>query len=387
MKKDTNIINIKEIGRKTRKRLIEEQTKRNEIVRLDYKHVNNEYETIGNCKISNIKKSQNSKKRKAVTRNNIDEWVPDTSNLTSNSITKKDESNVVRLHGLPSSNVKVEDIRTFFVGLSVQSVFFLPNYDEIIPNFDTEDDHTHIHTLNRGHLSTKKKHCFVERQSSFCRIFVKFESFLIATTALKRTGEFLYCSVVSNIDTSLDVNCAIAVTPVSKNVALFLQKNMAIEAIKGEPLDVTISNKNKQIPLPVIQLLWIMTITRLGLDTKITNIIWDETPNDDDMIHNLDFQIFSSTATVLCTLMSSETQGKEHIKIKKSFLTLYNCLWDLHKRLESDDEDFLSIDEYDSTMSNAASTYRLKVIAANWMLEQMEKINKCILAPSISQLI
>ena len=219
-KLDTTTGNLKRIGAQTRKLLDEERKKRKEIVRLDdgdlpilpeattktsVKSANNDGER--EKKTAKPKKPQTAKRKRHDPT--IDSYMPNTEHLISKAIGKEDKSNVIRLHGLPLG-VRAGDIRKFFHGLN-PVVFALPSYNEYIEEWDAEE--------------TPQKNV-VERYQETFRVYVKFQSVLVADAAMERIGESIGFDKQLNACPKKIIGANISMSPVPRHVASFLLKYM-----------------------------------------------------------------------------------------------------------------------------------------------------------------
>lgn len=226
-KLDTSTSNLKRIGEQTRKLLDEERKKRKEIVRLDEGELPLPPEAIANevavakslqdeVKDKKIppesKKKPRTNKRK---RNDptIDSFMPNIHHLSPNAATKEDKSNLLRLHGLPIG-VRASDIRKFFHGLN-PTIFALPTFDGYIDGWD-------------GNVSEKEcKKAKVKRYPESFRVYVKFQSVLVADAAMERSGESMGFDKKVNECCERGVfGATVALSTVSKPVAKFLEKHL-----------------------------------------------------------------------------------------------------------------------------------------------------------------
>ena len=248
-KSNTNIKqqqqNVKEIGKRTRRLLEEERAKRKEIVRLDYDTNNKDLclpplpeekaaaaaekqqQSTEKIKVSNKSSKPTIRKRKRRVPSNIDGYMPNVDHLLPNDtsiICKDDYSNIIRLHGLPM-NIKPEHIYKFFHGLYPCLIFILPRFDCYIHGWDaiaTSD--------NDGDNGSNG--ILVERHASNFRVYVKFTSSLVANAAIERLGEPIGLTGRGGEEDGIVcgkreiVGASIAMSPVPKHVALFLQKYM-----------------------------------------------------------------------------------------------------------------------------------------------------------------
>ena len=215
---------LKEIGKRTRKTLEEQRKKRKEIVRLDDSELP-PLPTKGGTTMAQkptpeeadkMPPKKSEKKRNARVRRgkrrvapNVDGWVPTVDTLMPNAEASNfDRSSIVRVHGLPHGT-KPEQIRKFFRGLDPFLIFVLPSFTKHIEGWEAK-----YNTHGGGRPA-------VPRHSSNFRVFVKFESAPVAETAIERSGEAIGLSEKQKF-----MGATIALSPVPKYVASFLQKYM-----------------------------------------------------------------------------------------------------------------------------------------------------------------
>ena len=188
----TSIVDLKKIGEKTRRlyKLEQENKKRKEIVRLDEgilppiergKQAEKSSQLTQQSQVTQKKivKPPTRKRRRIAVDPNVDGWFPDTDDLVRRAVTKDDHSNIVRLHGLPVG-VKPEYIRKFFQGLDPSLIFVLPSNETALDGWDVQNDSSNVATAGR---------IKVDRCSNVFRVFVKFQSALVADAAIERSGE------------------------------------------------------------------------------------------------------------------------------------------------------------------------------------------------------
>ena len=238
--------NIKEIGKRTRRLLEEERAKRKEIVRLDDTNkdlclpplpeekkaaaaAEKQHQQSTEKKVpqkSSKPTITTTRKRKRKVASNIDGYMPNVDHLllsTTDTTTKDDYSNIIRLHGLPI-NVKPEHIRKFFHGLNPSLIFILPSFDSYIQGWDA------IANNDNGEDNGSNS-ILVERHASNFRVYVKFTSSLVANAAIERMGEPIGLAD-NRAEDGIEcgkreiVGASISMSPVPKHVALFIQKNM-----------------------------------------------------------------------------------------------------------------------------------------------------------------
>ncbi len=359
----------KAIGKRTRELLDMERRRRKEIVRIDGGDLDLDLGKRSSSSRSSFSKSvmkQTSKRRKTSTtrltgptsttsyknsktssQSNADQWFPETEHLLrSYKLLPNDQkSNVVRLYGLPIG-VRIEHVLKFFAGLSPQRIFVLPTLDETIQDFDLSDD---SYDENRRKTVSSPKH-YVKRHSNHFRVFVKFQSYPIADSALSRSGEVIH----------VDENtaAAIAVTPISKTVAVHLQKFMGIDAKKGDELQVLLDETEDEIPKIVGEILWSMFRQEIGMHFSKEVIGGGSYPP-------------IQTSELYNIFPPSTKQG--HCKI----VNLYNNLVDIYEELEKECTPFM-MQEYDPYLTKNSSMHRLLKTATTWILDQCDMIKKCL---------
>ena len=378
---------LKEMGRKARERLQEERNKRKEIVRINEK----ELEATAAAMISksrspsNFSKAvkQTQKKRKVnktkqaslkrkranspLTELNqsedVDEWMPSTQHLF-NSSEGKDEiqhSNTVRIHGFPICGNE-RHLKKFFTGLSLEQIFTIPAFEKSIQNFDVKDDLRHSSVLTKG--SSKRfsgsKKIIVERHRATVRIFCKFKSTSAAQAAIQRSGEILfYDDDYGNIH----AGAAIAVVPVSKSIALHLTRNMAFVWMKGQDLNTLMEVAEKEVPIHVRQILWVMLAQKMKTDLDMT--IYMEEQFDDGTV--------SDHEGISC----QELLEYGHHWNPRNLAILHNKLLDLYETLKTHYP--LLMSQFDPSMPLLPSNYlRCFYAVSHWLLREMNVIENCL---------
>ena len=218
---------LKRIGEKTRKLLDQEKKKRKEIVCLkddEFLPLAKEAATADvNAPKTDVAEKEKTKpaaaksykKRTGTKRKRndptIDGWMPNTDVLISQAIKREDRSNILRLHGLPIGTTP-DHIRKFFHGLDPSNIFVLPTLNQHIEGWDVKDD-------------TSK--CTVTRHPNLFRVFVKFQSVLVADAAMERLGEsIVFDSNSASVKRNGIVGAAVSMSPVPKHVASHLQKHL-----------------------------------------------------------------------------------------------------------------------------------------------------------------
>mmetsp|Transcript_2678 Transcript_2678/g.3864 ORF Transcript_2678/g.3864 Transcript_2678/m.3864 type:complete len:434 (+) Transcript_2678:111-1412(+) len=366
---------LKAIGKKTREVLEQERSKRKEIVRindpflakvgqnLDPSQGTKRSSTSTSNGFSRAVMEQTGKRRKtssnsryvpvapyrktrSYTESNVDQWFPYTNDLLKsyNLLPKCEKSNIVRLHGLPVG-AKVEHILKFFSGLSPQRIFVLPTLDETIEGFDVCDDNYY-----ESHSTATSGHNKVKRHSNQFRVFVKFQSYPIANSSLLRSGETLR--------TDENSAAAIAVTPISKVVAVHLQKFMGIDGNKGD-LKVLLDETEDKIPKVVTEILWAMFRKEVGIQVSKKIIGGDGS------------YPCIQTSELYNIFPPSTKQGQR----KK--VNLYNKLLDIYEELEKECTPLI-MQEIDPYLKMHSSIHCLTITASMWILDQCDVIKKCL---------
>jgi len=329
--KKAKAADLKEIGKRTRQLLEEERKKRKEIVRLDDNEClpplpkNNEQLVTPAAPEKLSKKSKQpstttTRKRKrqsAPIPSNIDGWMPSVDHLLPSSeegavVAKDEQSNIIRLHGLPLG-VKPEHINKFFHGLNPSLIFVLPSLPSYIDGWDATT------TINDS-----DDDMLIKRYASNFRVYVKFSSAPVANAAIERLGEFIGldkavdCTAVRSKKSKEIVGVSIAISPVPKHVAMFIEKHMAIHTHKGELIMHTLTKVERQLDI-VSQMSWQMAIEKLKL--KPQNM--SKTNKTSNTPHNLDY------------LNSTYTPPSNKVQYEK-LAKFYNQLIHTQEQLELD---------------------------------------------------
>jgi hypothetical protein len=255
---------IQNLGRKARARLETERSKRREIHRVEVLAPQEQRTKaqphsalIEAVHLETSKKAAARsipKKRKRVANKKpnadaasdariVDRWIPDLSNIAVP--TTKKISNMVQLHGLPVEATTSHILR-FFSGLDPQRILYIP----------AAPFGTHILELDAPSVGSPTS--VVERLDARTRVFVKFHSAPTATLAVQRSGEILSVSETKG--------AAIAVTSMTKNVATYLLKTLAVD-YDGRHGTIQSFGKHMDLELdPVIPaILWEAAMSDLGL--------------------------------------------------------------------------------------------------------------------------
>lgn len=356
----TSIIDLKKIGEKTRRlyKLEQENKKRKEIVRLDGddgilppikegKGVEKPAQPKQQHQQQQVAQKKTvrpptRKRRRTVIDPNVDGWFPDTDNLIRRAVTKDDRSSIVRLHGLPVG-VKPEHIRKFFQGLDPSLIFVLPSNETILDGWDVQYDLSTIEKAGRSKI---------DRCSNVFRVFVKFQSALVADAAIERSGEWIGLdkeSVIRRSGQDGMKGAAISVSPMPKRIASYLQKNMAINCKVGVPIAETLTRIEQQLG-NVIDMSWIMASKKL----KIKYII---------------------TKKELAMLGKAHT-FPTNVSEYNSSVARYNSLIDLHEKIELD-LGLAMTHTFDPSWLQD-SDHRIAQSVSNWILDEIDVIGKLL---------
>jgi len=361
---------VKEIGRKARIRLEEEKSKRKEIVRLDGDIAPPEGARVPKTAskfskaIKQSSKAHVPKKTKPPARKrrktaipsaknkdmdrNVDTWSPSTDGLFYYNLSKGEKSTIVRLHGLPIGT-KVDSIRKFFTGLSPDRVFVLLSNDVVIAGFDC---------VARRELERTKK--VVERHEPTFRVFAKFKSATSADIAIGRSGEVMSVDIVKR-NKPATLTAAISISPVSKHIETHLLNNLAIECQKGTVIADELQRTEVDFPAIVNVIQWVSAARTLRLDLDIQSI--GGTDGVPRMRVNDLFSVY----------FPSNDKGKEKL------IRLHNNLLHIYEIIENNLSP-LQFNEHiiDVAQVSTSSVHRLTNNLAMWLLNQMEKIQRCL---------
>ena len=368
---------VKEIGRKARRRLEEEKSKRKEIVRLDDEIAPEQRKAKTASKFSKAIKQSSKlpmktkappprKRRKIATsstknvrintsRNvnanvNVDTWSPSTDGVLYYNLSKGEKSSMVRLHGLPVGT-KVEHVRKFFTGLSPDRVFVLLSTDVMIPGFD----------CGTGNGVVRKKMMMVKRHAPTFRVFVKFKSAPTADIAIGRSGEVMSVDSLVKGAKSKTLTGAISISPLSKQAGTYLQNNLMIECQKGTVIADELKRAEGGIPEIVNHIQWVNAARTLGLDLDILSI---------GGTNGLPLVRISDVFHV---------HFPPNEEVKQSLIRLHNKLLDIYEGIE---EMFspLHFNEHiiDIEQVYTSSVHRLTNNSAMWLLDKMESIQRCL---------
>ena len=356
--KSIAVVDLKKIGEKTRRRyaLEQENKKRKEIVRLDddegilppikkQRKGTTEQPSSQPKQQDKTAKSQKktakpppTRKRRRTVDPTIDGWFPDTDDMIRKAVSKDDHSNIVRLHGLPVG-VMPEHIRKFFQGLDPSLIFVLPSNKTTLDGWDVQYDAT---------IAGRIK---IDRHSNVFRVFVQFQSALVADAAIERSGEWIGLDKEHALLRGQEgmKGAAISVSPVPKRVASYTRKNLAIHCKVGVSIAGTMERIDQQLG-DVINMAWIMASNKLKIKYIITK---------------KDLAILGKAHTF-------PTNLSEY----KSSATRYNDLIDLHEKIEMNLGPAM-IHTFDpSCMKDSA--HRIAQSVSNWILDEIEIIGKLL---------
>eukprot|EP00978_Attheya_sp_CCMP212_P020872 scaffold60269_cov51-Attheya_sp.AAC.10 len=356
----SQLLRIKELGKRTRERFSEERNKRKEIVRIDAPATTGEKNeppkrkrlkiaASGTKRNRAIANSPRVLKRKVggVKDSSLDRWMPNVSHCLM--FTKNERSSVVRLHGLPEG-VRPEQIKKFFSGLHVERIgVILPQIDTThIPWFDP------LPHVSNVHSSTKDSTQVPRHDDKTFRVLVKFESLAIAELAKDRSGEVINVEIDGKIQ-----NATIAVTPVAKSMGNFLLNNMVIDGVKGQALSKTHSDSMRTLSPIVPNILAVMFRKRIiGENSVLTSpregcksCLAEGDEEDDGILDGIPMD------------------ANQYERLIKYINFLRNELEDLEMRTIP-----FGIYRYDpSLQENAVSC--LSNVASNWLLCEIDQIH------------
>lgn len=347
-----SIVDLKKIGEKTRRLLEQENKKRKEIVRLGEGECILPPNVVGNV-VAEKKEKLPSRQKKATTKPvrkkrrivdpNVDGWFPDTDDLVGKAVSKDDHSNIVRLHGLPVG-IKPEHIRKFFQGLNPSLIFVLPS------NNATSIEGWDVQNANDNAVARRVK---VDRYPSVFRVFVKFQSALVADAAIERSGEWIGLDKESEFCDDQDgiKGATISVSPVSKRISSYLQKNMAIHCSKvGISIAETMSTIEQQLGDIVTDMAWIMASKKLSIK-------------------------HTSTKKELTILQKAHIYPL-NVSEYESSVTIYNAMIDLHEKIETDFGSAMTHTFDLSCLQDSA--HRITQSVSNWILDEIELIGNLL---------
>lgn len=381
-------MDLKRIGERTRTLLDQERKKRKEIVRLEDIdlcpvnsrgtagrrvggiHPANDHEPLALEKEKSSSKTLISRKRASASKRKrrdptVDGWMPDTDDLISKAVAKDDRSNIIRLHGLPR-DIQPDQIRKFFHGLNPSLIFVLPTMNHFIEGWDACDESSRL----------QKQNIAVKRHPEYFRVFVKFQSVLVADAAMERRGESIGFDRSNEEFIRNDVvGAAISLSPVSRHVASYLQKHLvsqcsafieerafqffnltlrlpsfskAISTRKGEPIVETLIAVEKRISC-VTDLAWMVAAKRLKLESLILQL--------------------KSSNSCCKKLISNYHFIPEDISEYNSLVRVYNQLVDAHKKLELDTSLFMMHTFDPSCLDDSA--HRITQSVSHWLLDEI----------------
>ena len=334
-------VDLKKIGEKTRRlyTIEQENKKRKEIVRLDEDDgilppINKIVKR--QPKVTQKKSAKPpTRKRKRAVDPTIDGWFPDTDDLIRRAVSKDDHSNIVRLHGLPIG-VKPEHIRKFFQGLNPSLIFVLPSNKTHLDGWDIQYDPSQAR---------------IERCSDVFRVFVKFQSALVADAAIERSGEWIGLDKESTRPRVRDDTrgAAISVSPVPKRVASYIQKNMAIKCNTGVSIAANIFNIEQQLG-DVLDMAWILASKKL----KVEYI----------------------SVKIQLKILSSAHFFPTKLSEYKSVVTRYNNLIELHEKMEMK-LGLKMMYTFDPSCTQD-SAHRISQAVSNWILDEIDLIGSLL---------
>ncbi|KAL3802103.1 hypothetical protein HJC23_010859, partial [Cyclotella cryptica] len=357
-------VDLKRIGERTRTLLDQERKKRKEIVRLDEdelypvnsketaekgmgeRNPTNDNVPMASEKERKTPKTSTLRKRAAASKRKrhdptVDGWMPNTDHLVSKAVAKDDRSNIVRLHGLPRG-IQPDHIRKFFHGLNPSLIFVLPTMNRFIEGWDVSDEFS----------SMQKQNIAVERHPESFRVYVKFQSVLVADAAMERQGESIGFDRNKEDFIKKDVvGAAISLSPVSRYVASYLQKHLAICTRKGEPIIETLTGVEQRITC-VSELAWTVAAKRLKLDSLMSHL---------------------RSSNLRCRQLLSNYQFiPKEIPEYDRLVRVYNQIVEAHKKLEVD-RSLLLMHTFDPSCSDD-SAHRIIQSVSHWFLDEIRNI-------------
>jgi hypothetical protein len=336
---------VEALGRKARERKEEQQRKRREIVRLEQEPDEEDAKkAVAPVFADAIRKQRprpsSTLKRKGTEKfsdsfpesstGTVDPWIPSISHISL--CLEGERSGVIRVHGLPKS-VKPEAIRRFFAGLDAERVFVILSNDSRINDWD---ERKHPNKL------------LVERHDPSFRVYVKFASSPVADMAMARSGEILH---VDGHETKVGVR--LGLTKVSKMIANYLQQNMAIDGVSGNPLEETLFKEESRLGPRISSFLWTMAARDLNLQCSPQipslkdegTLPWHRNPPEQNLLVFINYQ-----------------------KLARH----YNSLVEEYNKLEQS-SGFLDMKEWDPSFFTD-SVIRMKRAALDRLLDEIEII-------------
>ena len=257
------------IGRKTRQSLQSAQSGRAVIQRVDPAAIEQGKRTSFTIPIPSprvAKKQRRSapdrpyKQREALdglSSSNVDRWMPGIAALPS--CTHQTRSDIVQLHGLPTTATP-ETVVRFFAGLSVRKVWLLPPFANHVVPWDAD------HTIHR------KRGFHVERSPATLRVLAKFQDAATAELAACRSGELMRVPFASSNDSDggtdelVECEAAVAVTQWRKDDASFvLENSLAIDARSKMSLEKAFDETQASLKPGVTNIIWKRMIRDLSL--------------------------------------------------------------------------------------------------------------------------
>ncbi len=439
---------VQEMGRKARIRLEEEKSKRKEIVRLTDIDIHKAAEIIPlDAKTStrtrtsrsintkrqkgfNFQKPGNSsrtiakRRRKATisittsasasasttnmqSRSSLkdskhcDTYSPNIQSASVLKLPKAEKSQFLRIHGLPLGAM-VDSIYQFFVGLSPECVIVLPSLNIPIAGFDIDIISSTSTTTTTTCTSTRKgkekvaKVPTIQRYPETFRVFVKFQSPMVAEAAIRRSGELMNHTAtctVNDSDYRQKKKVAISLSPVPKIFAKALfEHELNIECKRSTITTTSVEGALKevedQMPPVINQILWLKALNTLRLKYPLEAIgigigMGIEEIGDSNNMESNDN----------CGQISIRVRDIEHISptsrnnkggyssssSKNLLVALHNKLFDMHEEICKQCAPF-QCEEIDPILTSMNPSFRLTTIAVSWLIDHMEMIQKCLIS-------
>eukprot|EP00558_Chaetoceros_sp_UNC1202_P011663 CAMPEP_0197245184 /NCGR_PEP_ID=MMETSP1429-20130617/10049_1 /TAXON_ID=49237 /ORGANISM="Chaetoceros sp., Strain UNC1202" /LENGTH=142 /DNA_ID=CAMNT_0042705635 /DNA_START=71 /DNA_END=499 /DNA_ORIENTATION=- len=136
---------------------------------------------------------------------------------------------------------------------------------------------------------------------------------------------------------------------------------MTIECKRGDActIEEVLNDADERTPSIINQILWFMTARQLGLELDLYTIGGDRFPS----IHTKDLDaIFPSMCKTSC----------------KNLAILHNTLLDVYEMVEKEYSSPWQFQDCDPAIARLNPSCRLISTAMDWLLDQMEIIEKCL---------
>ncbi len=371
---------VREMGRKARIRLEEEKSKRKEIVRLtDTVHEAMDastrtgtrrkkgfnFQKTESSRVASKQASSRKRRRKATSTSttsaqsrlpkdskNCDTFSPDVQCASFFDLPKAGKSQFIRIHGLPVGTT-VDSIYHFFAGLNPSCVIVLPSINIQIVGFDIDI----IAPQGIG----KKKVPTIKRYPETFRVYVKFQSPMVAEAAIRRSGEMM---------NHMGGKVAISLSPVPKSFVKVLDHDLNIECIRSSAtttVEEALKKVEKQMTTVIQQILWLKALHTLRLKFPLEAIdIGDKDSEGSCRISVHDIENIFPTR-------NNDEKGR------KNLVSLHNKLFDTHEAICKKCAPF-QCEEIDPILTSMNPSFRLTTIAVSWLMDHMEMIQKCLIS-------